>query len=215
MANCGLCSAKKGKRYCSPIDKVICPICCAESRLTKIDCNQDCRFLEGVLFQEKRTEDKKFSVLMNSVGHGQFDDIFQQTPVVSIAFEIESLVRDIYVEGEIRTTDTIVYEAYNAVYRIHFQDKQIEEGQLDELTKKLLEQYETNSPEWRTNIDEEIIGQLYLRLMISVKNMRGGIWGEFGYLNYLKNNFGQSNLDREFIAEDKFGRKSIHKLDNG
>ncbi|MBW1728986.1 MAG: hypothetical protein JRJ62_15770 [Deltaproteobacteria bacterium] len=167
------------------------------------------------MFQEKRAEDKKFSVLMNSVGHGQFDDIFQQTPVASIAFEIESLVRDIHVEGEIRTTDTMVYEAYNTVYRIHFQDKQIEEGKLDELTKRLLEQYETNSPDWRTNIDEEMIGQVYLRLMISVKNMRGGIWGEFGYLNYLKNNFGQSNLDRKFIAEDKFGRKSIHKLDNG
>lgn len=213
MAKCGLCSVKKGKRYCFPLDKIICPICCAESRLTKIDCNQDCRFLEGVLLQEKRAEDKKFSALMNSVGHGQFDDIFQQMPVASMAFEIESLVRDNYIKGETRITDTIAYEAYKTVYAIHFLDKQIEEEKLDVLTKTLLEQYEANSPAWKTNMDEEMIGKVFLRLMISVKNMRGGIWGEFGYLNYLKNNLVQANLDREFVAEDKFGKKSIHKLD--
>ena len=212
MAKCFLCSTKKGKRYCSPLDKVICPVCCAESRMAKINCNEDCRHLEGVAFQKKRSEDKEFSELMNRVGHGQYDDIFQKPDVASMAYEIESLVHDIYVGGDIKITDTAVSEAYKTVYAIHFQGKQMDESELDELTKELLGQYETNSLAWKRDLEEAMVGQVYLRLMISVKSMSGGRFGEYGYLNYLKNNLGQRIGDDEFIAEDKFGDKITHKL---
>lgn len=212
MAKCGLCSTKKGKRYCSPLDKVICPICCAKNRLIKIDCNEGCRHLEGVNFQQKRLEDKKFSELMSSVGHSQYDDIFQEPAVAFMAFEVESMVRDVYVRGNIRITDRLVYEAYKKVYAIHFQENHIEESQLDEITRDLLEQYETNSSAWKANMAEEMIGEVYLRLMISVKKMTGGRWGDYGYLNYLKNNLGQSLSDKEFISEDKFGNRIKRKI---
>jgi hypothetical protein len=211
MAKCGICSKKKGKRYCSPIDKVICPVCCAESRGQKIDCNEDCRYLEGAVFEKKRKEEKKYAQLMSEVGHGQFDDIFQQPPVAEMAYDIESFIRDVYIRGNVEITDTIVSEAYKAVYAIHFERKQIELNQLDDLTKGLLNQYETNSPIWKENLDEEMIGRVYLRLMISTKKMSGGRMGNYGYLNYLKNNLGQSIPDGKFIAEDKFGNKSIHE----
>jgi hypothetical protein len=82
---------------------------------------------------------------------------------------------------------------------------------LDDLTKGLLNQYETNSPIWKENLDEEMIGRVYLRLMISIKKMSGGRMGNYGYLNYLKNNLGQSIPVDKFIVEDKFGNKSIHE----
>jgi len=59
-------------------------------------------------------------------------------------------------------------------------------------------------------MDRRKIGQVLLRLMISVKKMSGGRFGEFGYLNFLKNNLGNENLDGQFIAEDKFGTKTLH-----
>ena len=130
MAKCWLCSTKKGKRYCSPLDKVICPVCCAESRLVKIDCNEDGKYLEGIRRQEKRVEDKEFSALMNGVGHGELDDIFHNHSVALMALEIESLVRDIYVSGNIRITDTMILEAYKNVYAVHYQGKQKEISQL-------------------------------------------------------------------------------------
>jgi len=213
MAKCGLCSTRKGKRYCSPLDKVICPVCCAENRLLKISCNDECRYLDGAEFQQKRSENKEFSALLNSVGHGQYDDIFQEPGVAFVAFEIESLVRDIYVKETSGITDTSVYEAYKAVYAIHFQKKEIEESRIDELTKELLEQYETNTSIWEANIGDEMIGQVYLRLMISVKKMSGGRMGEYGYLNYLKNNLGRSIGDGEFIAEDKFGNRITRRIE--
>jgi hypothetical protein len=214
MAKCGLCSTKKGKRYCSPLDKVICPVCCAESRLVKIHCNEDCRYLEGLRRQERRTEDKKFSALMNGVGHGQFDDIFHKPSVALMALEIESLVRDIYISGNIRITDTMVLEAYKNVYAVHFQGKQIAESQLDELTNQLLAQYDTHSDAWKANMDEEMIGQVFLRLMISIKKMSGGRMGEYGYLNYLKNNLAEGDMQGEYIVEDKFGNKFTERVDD-
>ena len=214
MAKCGLCLNKKGKRYCAPLDRVICPLCCAESRMVKVNCNEDCRYLEGLSFHEKRSEDKAFSELMNQVGHGQFDDIFQRPEVALMAYDVESLVRDIYIRGEIKITDTHVYESLKKVYAIHFQDRGIEEKQLDGLTEKLLEQYDANSVVWKANMDEEMIGKVYLRLMISLKNMSGGRMGEYGYLNYLKNNLESGHEAGEFIAEDKFGNRELHRLDD-
>ena len=191
MARCWLCSTKKGKRYCSPLDKVICPICCAKNRLKKIDCNEDCRYLSGVTLQIQRAEEKEFSELMNRVPHGDHDDIFKEPAVAFMAYDIETFVRDIYVGEAIGITDKTVREAYKNVYAIHFKGETIEEDQLDELTKELLELYSRNIDIWKFNMNGEMIGQVFLRLMISVKNMSGGRMGEFGYLNYLKNNLGR------------------------
>ncbi len=195
MAKCQLCSKKKGKRYCSPLDKTICPLCCAENRIVKVTCNEDCRYLEGVSFQEKRSEDKAFSELMNNVGHGQFDDIFQKPEVALMAYKVESLLHEIYVGGEISITDTQVYESLKKVYSSHFQEKNIEQKQMDDLTIRLLEQFDANSPAWKANMDEDMVGQVYLRLMISIRKMSGGSMGEYGYLNYLKNNLGSGPTD--------------------
>jgi len=211
MAKCGLCSKKKGKRYCSPIDKVICPVCCAESRGQEIDCNEDCRYLERAVFEKKRKEEKKYSQLMSAVGHSQFDDIFQQPAVAEMAYDIESFIHDAYIRGNVEITDTIVHESYKTVYAIHFERKQIELNHLDDLTKGLLNQYEINGPIWKENLDEKMIGRVYLRLMISIKKISGGRMGNYGYLNYLKNNLGQSIPEGKYIAEDKFGNKSIHE----
>ena len=100
MAKCCLCSTKKGKRYCSPLDKVICPTCCATNRLKKIDCNEDCRYLSGVDLQIKRAEEKEFSELMRLVPRGQYDDIFKEPAVAFMSYEIETFISDIYVIGK-------------------------------------------------------------------------------------------------------------------
>ena len=213
MAKCSLCSTKKGKRYCSPLEKVICPKCCAENRAVKITCNDDCRYLEKMDFQKKRSEEKEFSTLMGDVGHGQHDDIFQQSGVASMAFEVESFVGRLFLDGELKMTDTGVYEAYKTVYAIHYQGKVEAEVHLDDLTQDLLQQFKDKNAAWKKNLDQDMIGKVYLRLMISVKAMSGGRFGEYGYLNYLKNNLATDIGEGEFIMEDKFGSKTIQTID--
>ncbi|MCF8082063.1 MAG: hypothetical protein K9M96_03150 [Deltaproteobacteria bacterium] len=209
MAKCGLCSTKKGKRFCAPLDKVICPVCCAESRVRKIDCNPECRYLEGEAFQKKKEEEKKYARLMGEVGHGQFDDIFQEPAVAEMAYDIESLVLAMYEKSDFQLTDPQVREAYRTIYEIHSERKEVETDQLDTLTRSLFDQYETRRPTWMEGLDETMIGQVYLRLMISINKMSGGRMGNKGYLNYLKNNFDLSVPEGKFVMEDKFGNKSV------
>lgn len=211
MAKCWFCKTKKGKRYCAPIENLLCPTCCGENRLEKIDCIEECRYLEGIAYQKKRDEKKEFSKLMESVPHGQYDDIFHETGVALMAGEIETFIRDIYVNGNIRITDKLVYESYKKIYQIHTNKTQ-GENQFDELTQELWKLYQNNIKMWEFNIEREKVGLVFLRLMISIKKLSGGRLGEFGYLNYLKNNLGNINRKGQFITEDKFGNKITQHL---
>jgi len=212
MVKCWFCKTKKGKRYCAPIDNLLCPICCGENRLKRIDCVEECRYLEGLAYQKNRAEEKEFSELMTNIPHGEHDDIFRDMGVTLMAGEIETFVRDIYVNGNIRITDQSVYESYKRIYQMHV-DNQIQgEDQLDELTQELLKLYKSNIRMWEFNMERSKIGQIFLRLMISIKKMSGGRMGEFGYLNYLKNNLGNADLGETYIVEDKFGNKTREPL---
>ena len=134
MVKCWFCKTQKGKRYCAPIDNVLCPICCGENRLKRIDCIEECRYLEGLAYQKNRTEEKGFSELMASVPHGEHNDFFKDMDVALMAGEIETFVRNIYVNGNILITDKSVYESYKRIYQIHVNNQIQEENQLDELT---------------------------------------------------------------------------------
>jgi len=212
MVKCWFCKTQKGKRYCAPIDNVLCPICCGENRLKRIDCIEECRYLEGLAYQKNRTEEKEFSELMASVPHGEHNDIFKDMDVALMAGEIETFVRNIYVNGNILITDKSVYESYKRIYQIHVNNQIQEENQLDELTQELRKLYKKNIRMWEFNMEKSRIGQVFLRLMISIKKMSGSRMGEFGYLNYLKNNLGNANLGETFIVEDKFGNKTSKPL---
>ncbi|OPX25565.1 MAG: hypothetical protein B1H05_03585 [Candidatus Cloacimonas sp. 4484_140] len=181
--------------------------------MINIDCNEDCRYLEGVAYQKGREEEKEFSKLMESVPHGQYDDIFHDMEVAMMAGEIETYIRDIYIKGDIQITDKLVYESYKKVYRKHFKNELIEGDKLDKLTKRLLQLFDSNIEMWEFNMERSKIGQVFLRLMITIKNMSGGRLGEFGYLNHLKNNLFDTDLEDQFIVEDKFGNKTIHSIE--
>jgi len=207
VVKCWFCKTQKGKRYCAPIDNVLCPICCGENRLKRIDCIEECRYLEGLAYQKNRTEEKEFSELMASVPQGEHNDIFRDMDVALMAGEIETFVRNIYLNGNILITDKSVYDSYKRIYQLHMNNQIQEENQLDELTQELRKLYRKNIRMWEFNMEKSKIGQVFLRLMISIKKMSGGRMGEFGYLNYLKNNLGNANLGETFITEDKFGNK--------
>ncbi|MBN2568640.1 MAG: hypothetical protein JXB42_04320 [Deltaproteobacteria bacterium] len=212
MAKCWLCQTRNAKRYCSPIENILCPICCAKSRLINIDCNEDCRYLEGVTYQKGREEEKEFSKRMESVPHSQDNDIFQDMEVALMAGEIETFIRDIFINENIRITDKLVYESYKKVYKKHFKNEPIEEDKLDRVTKGLLQLFDTNIEMWENDMERNKIGQVFLRLMISIKNMSGGSLGEFGYLNYLKNNFTLRPVSNQIIVEDKFGNITTRSI---
>ena len=212
MSKCWYCKTKKGRRYCSPIENILCPTCCAKNRLKNIDCSKDCRYLEGASIHAAREEDKKFINLMSSVPHGQYNDIFKDRDVALVSAEIELFILDYYLNGRIQITDKMVYECYKNLYKIQSENKVLETDELNDLMQRLIDLYDERIPEWLSFIKKDKINQIFLRLMYSIKQISGGIMGEFGYLNFLKNNLLNPNLDGQFIVEDKFKRKSIKSI---
>ncbi|OHD64936.1 MAG: hypothetical protein A2176_15830 [Spirochaetes bacterium RBG_13_51_14] len=208
MSNCWYCKIQKGKRYCSPLDNILCPICCAKNRIKNINCAKDCRYLEGVAIQAARDEDKRFTNLIRDVPHGQYSDIFKDEDVAIVAFEIESFIRGYYMSGKYKITDKMVYDCYKNIYKIKIENNKIDKDEMTDLIDKVLLYYDNNSKKWLSILDKDRIGQIFLRLMHSVRQMSGGEMGEFGYLNFLKNNLSNSNLDGQIIIEDKYNRKS-------
>ena len=149
--------------------------------------------------------------MLAAVPHGQFDDIFQEPAVAPITYEIETFVRDAYLSGRMVITDKIVYESYKDIYERYFGAQGPEALFSERFSQELEKFYLDHRRSWKSIMTHEKIGQIFLRLMISVKKMSGGRFGEFGYLNYLKNNLGNIDLDGHFIAEDKFGNKLLQK----
>ena len=115
------------------------------------------------------------------------------------------MVRELYVR-EMDISDQEVRDAYKTVYAFHSGILD-EDTLVNELTRILLEQYQSFSPEWGKYLDTKLIGQIYLRLIISIKSMSGGVMGNKGYLNYLKNNLDPSLEKNQLIVEDRFGNK--------
>ncbi|NOZ61843.1 MAG: hypothetical protein GXO74_09185 [Calditrichaeota bacterium] len=151
---------------------------------------------------------------MEAVPHGQFDDIFKDRNVALTAADIEILVKDIYVSDALRINDKIVYDAYKEIYKIHEDNQPVDKFKLSPLAQILWELYQAKIESWRAILSDKKIGQIFLRMMLSIKNMTGGGIGEFGYLNYLKNNFVPNNPADTFIIEDKDGNKIIKKFEN-
>jgi len=58
-SKCHVCEQRKGKRQCPARSAPICPVCCAQSRVVKIDCPADCSFLgaEGSMLLAARAGD--------------------------------------------------------------------------------------------------------------------------------------------------------------
>ena len=199
---CSYCEQKVAKRYCPPLDKPICPLCCGANRLKNIACQQDCRYLDHEAYQQHIREEKEFKALVEGVPHSEHDDIFKDQTAASIAYAFESLLADCYVKGYCKLTDQKVKDTLIRVYHIKRDGKSIE---LDDITSLIIQTYEfLNKDEGH---QEELIAKVILRIIRSIDSMTGGRFGSFGYLNFLKHNIHPDFQNKHsWIAETKDGK---------
>ncbi|HLU48202.1 MAG TPA: hypothetical protein VK116_08965, partial [Planctomycetota bacterium] len=91
MAKCSRCGQRKAKRHCPALDDVLCPQCCAEGRLSSIDCPLDCEHLAGERYQHLRRKERAATL-----GQGLLQSLaarFRNELSFEIAFQLSS---DIY-----------------------------------------------------------------------------------------------------------------------
>jgi hypothetical protein len=196
---CGYCEEKVAKRYCPSLDKLLCPVCCGTNRLKNISCEDGCRYLDNEEYQQKIRKQKELNAVLAKVPHSEHNDIFKDERAASIAYQFESFFADCYIKGDFNLIDQKVRNALSDVYYLKFKSEQIKP---DDFLVVLLQLYEQISNKCDS---PDLIETVILRIIISVKNMTGGQFGAYGYLNYLKNNIHPSSF-KEHIIEFKDGR---------
>jgi hypothetical protein len=203
---CGLCNQGAAKRYCPALDKTICPVCCGKGRLKSIPCKDDCRFLEGVAYQQMREKERTIRGLMEKIPHGEHHDVYHDPEAAVIAFGFETFFSDCYRQGLFNINDPKIKMALRELYLLKY--TRLGQGLEDDFFGLLLQIYELMLQEQEH--PPELVGQVLLRILYSIDSMSGGIMGDCGYLNYLKNNLTPEGAGSStFIIEDKFGKKTI------
>ncbi len=199
---CSYCEKKVAKRYCPSLDKLICPVCCGTNRLKNISCKEDCRYLGHEEYQQETRRQKKLNAILAEVPHSQHNDIFKDERAASVAYQFETMFADCYINRDFNLSDQKVKNALTNLYFLKFKGEQIK---TDDFMASLISLYDQISSEYDR---QDLIGKVILRMIISIKNMTGGQFGAYGYLNYLKNNIHPSSLNgtNKHIIEFKDGR---------
>jgi hypothetical protein len=91
MSRCPRCESRKAKRSCPALGADICPVCCAEGRLTTIACPTDCIHLGAEFYQQKRRREKAMSRGRGFVE--TLEKLFPDPEVREVAFKLHA---DIY-----------------------------------------------------------------------------------------------------------------------
>lgn len=199
---CSYCGQKAAKRYCPPLDKPICPLCCGTNRLKNIACQDDCRYLDHEAYQKHIRQDKETKGLLGGVPHSEDNDLFKNKEAATIAYAFESIFADCYNKGYCNLTDQKVKESLLTVYNIKRSGKSIEPNDIANLIIQVYEYLSTDKGH-----SEELIGKVLLRIVISINNMTGGTLGSFGYLNFLKNNIhADSRMNDSWVLETQDGK---------
>ncbi len=202
---CGYCDRKVAKRYCPGLDILICPQCCGENRLKNISCDQECRYLDNEIYQQKIREEKELSAELRKISHSEHEDIFKEPRAKRVAYAFETFFADCYLKEQFNLTDQKIVDTLSNLYFHKFKGKPPDS---DKFFSPAMEIYDYFIDEKES---EDLICAVMLRIIISVKKMTGGPFGPYGYLNYVKNNLHPDVVDNidGHIIETKDGKKEI------
>jgi len=206
---CAYCKKRLAKRFCPSLGELICPVCCGKNRLKNIDCDEGCSYLGNEEYQRKVRKVKEFNLLLETVPHSEHDDIFKNRAAASLAYNFELFFADSYIKSQFDLNDNKVKDSLTNLYYVIFKKQK---AISDPLFSELLRIYNRVKIEY----EQELIRQVILRIIISIKKMTGAQFGPCAYLNYLKNNLHPSSYkekSHQHIIELKDGRKYHYEHD--
>lgn len=180
MAKCILCNQKKAKRFCAGISGMICSFCCGIKREREITCFRSCEYLrQGKEYQNGRVASK----LVNENFNEEAEDIYRDNNCKELVekfshplemFFIEQFYNDKPIGGG------EIYEALEKLYSYRA-EKANELNPSNKCQKLIFEKYgEIN--EKTKMIKDDLKSKAILRILKSIKNVSGGIFGNRNYL---------------------------------
>ncbi len=214
MAKCVYCNSRKGKRSCPALNGLICSLCCGTHSGKEIDCDDDCKYYTAL--QENQHQKELKSIIRKGMLEVNPDlvgyDILAKTEDHSkMAYHIENTFLEIYLDNS-RFDDKKARKILELIYCKYYHTEPTDITSSDEIISDLVENYKDLKITFNKTLSEDHQRKIILRLILSIKNMSGGRFGDYGYVNYLKNNLDTGGMGGTFVVEDKWGDKWVQKI---
>lgn len=182
MAKCMLCNKKiKFTRKCPSLNEVICSTCCGSKKGSEIKCIDDCKyFIESQIRENK----KHIMKLVKESFNKEEEDIYQDERMLKLVMPFEQFIFRKYYNN-INTTDEFIFECY--VKMFYCLDGKVNIYTFNEIETEIFNEF--NKVAKKTKLPVESQKLILLRMMKSISNMTGGMFGNRMYLELLRNNF--------------------------
>ena len=187
MAQCELCNKKmKFFRECPALNKIICSTCCGTKRELEIKCISNCEFLVESKIKENR---KQIKQIVKESFNNEFEDIYQNKKIVRFVGPFEQFIFNNYYNSY-EVTDEFMTECYTKIY--YSLDTKESIYNFNEIEASIFNEFKKNTKKTRMSIKKQKL--ILIRMMKSVDNMTGGMFGNRMYLELLRHNFTNTGL---------------------
>jgi hypothetical protein len=187
MSKCLLCNKKiKIHRSCPVLNTEICSTCCGTKRNNEIKCTRDCSyFIESIIKENKRNIMKLVKESFNEI----YPDLFQEQKVLDVVGPFEVFLLESYYNNR-EVNDEFLFECFMKMY--YFLEGKGEIYIYKDDESKIFDEF--NKIAVDTNTDIELQKRILLRLMKSVEQMTGGIFGNRMYFELLRGQFTSTGI---------------------
>jgi hypothetical protein len=193
---CVICGQKKGKRFCLAEDDYICSLCCETSRQMEISCPEKCEHLEKrEEYQVRREINKK----VNSSFHDETDDIFQVDEVIEFATPLEMFFIEKFYDDE-NVNDNDIYEALSKLYLFQTGKSDLKKAENKECEELIFEKFYELDKEF-PKLSKDLKTRSVLRILKSIKEISGGIFGNRNYLELIYSQFNKDGKWRSMLEK--------------
>lgn len=194
MAKCILCNKKiKFSRNCPALNEVICSTCCGSKKGSEIQCDNSCNYLiEGQIKENK----KQILQLVKESFNSEFEDIYNDDKMLRLVEPFEQYIFLKYYNNN-DITDGFLSDCYTKIY--YSLDGRGNIYTFNEIEKEIFDEFRRIAKKSEMPIESQKL--ILIRMMKSVDNMTGGMFGDRMYLELLRFNFTGTGLVEEVMGK--------------
>lgn len=194
MAKCILCNKKiKFARKCLALNEIICSTCCGSKRGLEIKCISDCKyFIESQIRENK----KQIMQLVKESFNREEEDIYQDDRTLQLVAPFEQFIFQNYY-NDINITDDFITDCYTKIFYSLEEKGSI--YNFNEAEMEIFNEFSRIAKKTKMPIESQKL--ILLRMMKSVANMTGGMFGNRMYLELLRNNFTGTGVVAEVMGK--------------
>lgn len=188
------CNKKiKFSRNCPALNEVICSTCCGSKKGSEIQCADSCSYMvEGQIKENK----KQITQLVKESFNNEFEDIYKDERMLELVAPFEQFIFEKYYNHR-DVTDDFMSDCFTKIYYTL-------EGKgniytFNEIEKDIFDEFTRIAKKTKMPVESQKL--ILVRMMKTVDNMTGGMFGNRMYLELLRHNFTGTGLVADVMGK--------------